>query len=93
MNTHRPEAERFTLLETPGWVESLAVNAVMRAYAPGLSRTGLDPVQIRAFPPVRHLRIDPCGSGTGNRLRLNDQQFAERRRKADEFLGLTELPR
>jgi hypothetical protein len=94
----RPEAKRFSLLETPGWVEALAVNAVMRAYAPGLSRLDLDPVEIRAFPPVRHLRVDRYAPSTGGRvggrrLRLNDQQFAKRRRKADEFLGLPELPR
>lgn len=94
----RREAERLSLLETPGWVEALAINAIMRAYAPGLSRADLDPVQIRAFPPVRHLRVDPYSPGTGGRvgryrMRLNDQQLAERRRKANEFLGLPELPR
>ena len=60
----KPETLRLTeavgsVFDTEDWRIALAINEVICSMAPGLSGKSaddLDPVKIRAFPPVRNLR-------------------------------------
>jgi len=96
MNEHPKLAQPASILSTPEWGAVMAINGVMKRLTPGLERGDLDPVVIRAFPPVRHLKHFDNTSRLGglgghvvyNLTQYNSEQHAEMRRAVDNFLDI-----
>ncbi len=80
-----PETLRLSVFDNPDWELAFAINKVMCEMTPGLSDADLDPVQIRSFPPVRHLKPGPS---TDARTYVNNEELLRRRRVIEDFLGL-----
>lgn len=85
LDHNQPES----IFDTPDWQAALALNAIMIQMAPGLDDETLDAVDIRNFPPVRHLRVPPMGRGISTHFkRANAEERMRRRKVAENFLSL-----